>query len=83
MLLQWDDIVGTDKSLTDGGSVGDLMTVARAHIDETVKLGRLTQKDAGQVYATMIQSAIQTGVKYAIDKESLRLGLVPSTLAKG
>ena len=82
MALVWEDIVG-DSTLDNGGYVGDLMKVARAHIDESVRLNRLKQDDAGQVYASMIENAIQTGVKYSVDKESLRLGLIPSTLAKG
>ncbi len=82
MALVWTDVVG-DGTLENGGYVGDLMEVARAHIDESVRLNRLKQDEAGQVYASMIQNAIQTGVKYAIDEESLRLGLIPSTLAKG
>lgn len=82
MALVWSDVVG-DGTLANGGYVGDLMEVARAHIDESVRLNRLKQDEAGQVYASMIENAIQTGIKYAIDEESLRLGLIPSTLAKG
>lgn len=81
-MLNWADVIG-EGTLTDGGFIGDIMTVARAHIDESVRLNRLKQDEAGQVYASMIQNAIQTGVKYAIDEESLKLGLIPSTLAKG
>jgi len=83
MAVNWEDIVGTGKDLEEGGYVGDLMAVARAHIDASVSANRLTQSQAGQVYASMVQNSIQTGVKFAIDKESLRLGLIPSTLAKG
>ena len=81
MALIWEDIIG-DKSLDNGGYVGDLMTVARAHIDASVAANRLTQNQAGQVYASMIQNSIQVGVKFAVDKETLRLGLIPSTLGK-
>lgn len=82
MALDWNAIIG-DKTLDNGGYVGDLMEVARQHIDKSVAANRLTQDAAGQVYASMIQNSIQTGVQFAIDKETLRLGLIPSTLAKG
>ena len=79
--MSWDEIVGS-KTIDDGGYVGDLMTLARAHIDASVTGGRLTKSEAGQVYASMIQNSIQTGIRYAVDKETLRLGLIPSTLGK-
>ena len=81
MALVWDDIVGK-STLEDGGYVGDLMSVARVHIDASVKANRLRQDQAGEVYASMIQNSIQTGVQFAIDKETLRLGKIPSTLGK-
>ena len=81
-MLDWTDVVG-QQTIDDGGYVGDLLKVARAHIDASVASNRLTQNQAGQVYATMVDSAIKTGVQYAIEKENLRLSKVPSTLNKG
>lgn len=82
MALVWKDIVG-ENTLDNGGFVGDLMAIGRAHIDASVSQGRLRQDQAGEVYASMIQNSIQTGMKYAVDAETIRLGLIPSTLAKG
>ena len=81
MALDWTKIVGT-STVEDGGYVGDLLQVARAHIDASVASNRLTQNQAGQVYATMVDSAIKTGVQYAIEEENIRLGKIPSTLSK-
>ena len=81
-MLNWDEIVG-EQTIENGGYVGDLLKVARAHIDASVAANRLTQSQAGQVYATMVDSAIKTGVQYAVEKENLRLSKVPSTLNKG
>lgn len=82
MALDWNDVIG-EKTLDNGGFIGDIMTVARAHIDASVSANRLTQAQAGEVYAAMIQSAIQTGVKYSIDEETIKLSLITSTLSKG
>ena len=82
MALDWNDVIG-EKTLDNGGFIGDIMTVARAHIDASVAANRLTQAQAGEVYSAMIQSAIQTGVKYSVDEETIKLSLITSTLSKG
>lgn len=82
MAVDWTKVIGS-KTIDNGGYVGDLLEVATVHIDKVVNSGRLTKDAAGQVYASMVQNAIQTGVKFAIDQEALRLGLIPSTLSKG
>lgn len=66
--IKWSDIVG-DMTITDGGHVGDLMTVARAHIDDAVLKQRLTSAQAGEIYATMIPSAFKNGIGFAMQEE--------------
>jgi hypothetical protein len=69
----WSDIVGS-KTYEDGGMVGDLLELGKAHIDTIEE--KLTQDNVGQVYAALIQTAIQTGVQTALQKEALNKDLV-------
>ena len=62
----WSDIVGA-MTLEDGGYTGDLMTVARAHIDDAVSKNRLTQEGAGEIYTALIPAAIQGGIQFATE----------------
>lgn len=68
--IQWNDVVG-QGTYTDGGHIGDLLKVARAHVDDAVSKNRLTQKDAGQVYTAMIPAAIQEAIKFVMDEKLL------------
>ncbi len=61
----WDNLVGT-KTIDTGGYVGDLMTVARAHIKEAVDNNEITQAQAGEIYTAMIPSAFQTGLAFSM-----------------
>ncbi len=58
----WDNIVG-DKDLTNGGYIGDLMAIARVHIEDAKKKNEITHAEAGQVYAAMIPAAFQEGIQ--------------------
>ena len=64
--IDWSTLTGS-KTLADGGYTGDLMTVARAHIDDAIKAGRLTQKEAGQVYSSMIPAAISSAASFILN----------------
>lgn len=66
--IQWSDIVG-DKTIDNGGYVGDLMTIARNHIDDAVSKQKLTNAQAGEIYAAMIPSAFQNGIGFAMQEE--------------
>ena len=66
--ILWDDIVG-DKTVEIGGYVGDLLAVARAHVNAAVKAGELTKNDAGQIYTAMIPAAMQNGIGFAMQEE--------------
>lgn len=68
MAIDWNSVVGTEHTLADGGYVGDMLKLARAHIDDAVANGRLQQKDAGQVYTAMIPAAMQQGVQFLLNK---------------
>jgi hypothetical protein len=73
------------STLADGGYAGDLMAVARAHIDDAIKTGRLTQKDAGQVYSSMIPAAISSAASFILNdamQTAQILGIEQDTLIK-
>ena len=61
----WEHLTGK-QTLENGGYVGDLMTLARAHIDDAVSKNRITRDQAGEVYTAMIPSAFQTGLAYSM-----------------
>jgi len=65
---KWDRIVG-DKTLEDGGYVGDLMIIARLHIEEAKGNGELTSAEAGEVYSAMIPAAFSNGMKFGMEGE--------------
>lgn len=59
----WLKIVGT-KTIGDGGRLGDILEVARVHIDAAVTDNRLTQDQAGAVYTAMLPAAIEFAIQY-------------------
>ena len=63
--INWINLVG-EQTLDKGGYVGDLMTLARAHIDDAVAKNRITRDQAGEIYTAMIPSAFQTGLAYSM-----------------
>lgn len=63
--INWANLVG-DKNVDTGGYVGDLMTIARAHIQDALKKNEITQAEAGEIYTAMIPSAFQTGLAFAM-----------------
>ena len=82
--IDWATLTGS-KTLADGGYAGDLMAVARAHIDDAIKTGRLTQKDAGQVYSSMIPAAISSAASFILNdamQTAQILGIEQDTLVK-
>lgn len=79
MAVSWDSIIG-DKTLLSGGYVGDLLTIARAHIDDAVANNRLTHAQAGEIYTAMIPAAMQNGISFELENEKIILSKIPSTL---
>ena len=66
--IVWKDVVG-DGTLENGGHIGDLLKVARAHVDDAVTKNRLTQQDAGQIYTAMVPAAMQSAINYVINQK--------------
>lgn len=66
--LDWANIVGAG-TLLDGGYVGDLMTIARAHVEDAMQKSQITQAQAGEIYTAMIPSAYQHGMQFEMNKE--------------
>ena len=66
--ILWNDVVGS-KTIADGGYVGDLLALARAHVDDAIDAGRLTQEQAGQVYTAMIPAAFKEALSFSLQEE--------------
>ena len=64
-VIDWNKIVG-DKTVSKGGFIGDIMTLSAAHIQDAVDNGRLTNSEAGEVYAAMLPTAIQQGIEFGM-----------------
>ena len=67
-VINWSDIVGS-STIADGGYVGDLLTLARAHVNDALIKNEITQAEAGQVYTAMIPAAFQNGIGFAMQDE--------------
>lgn len=63
--INWNNLVGS-KTIETGGYIGDLMAVARAHINDAVTKNEITQEQAGEIYTAMVPSAFQTGLAYSM-----------------
>ena len=66
--IVWSDIVGT-STVDDGGFVGDLLALARAHVDDAVSKNELTSEQAGAVYTEMIPSAFQNAINFGMQEQ--------------
>ena len=77
--LNWGAIVG-DKTLENGGYIGDMLKVARAHISDAVDNGEMTQAQAGEVYTALLPSVLQQGIAFNVQDVQLKLSKIPSTL---
>jgi len=66
--ILWEDVIG-QKTIDDGGYVGDLLTIARAHIDDAVTKQKLTSAQSGEIYTAMIPAAMQNGIGFAMQEE--------------
>jgi hypothetical protein len=67
--LEWNNIVGIDKTVLDSGYTGDLLQVAGAHLQSALDAGRLTQSQVGEIYATMIPSAFQQAIQFELHEQ--------------
>jgi len=65
--ILWSDVIGT-ATIEDGGYIGDLLTLARAHVNAAIVANEITQAEAGQVYTAMIPAAMQNGIGFAMQE---------------
>ena len=73
------DSVTNATTVEDGTGVFDkLMKTTLLHIDKEVDDNRITQGEAGQVYAAAIQSAMQNAIQFVLEDERIRLSKIPS-----
>ena len=64
-IIDWNTVVG-DSTVDNGGYIGDLLKLARAHVDEAIRNNELTQEAAGQIYTAMIPAAFENGITFAM-----------------
>jgi hypothetical protein len=62
----WYNIVG-DKTLVNGGFIGDLLKLGRAHIKEAKLKGEVTNQEAGVIYASLMTASIKEAVSYGLN----------------
>ncbi len=67
--ILWEDIVGITQTVADGGYVGNLLTLARAHVAAAITANELTQEEAGKIYTAMIPAAMQNGIGFAMQEQ--------------
>lgn len=64
-IVDWSKVIG-DKTLEDGGYVGDLMAVARVHLADAKSKGELTVSEVGESYVAMIPGAFEHAIQYSL-----------------
>ncbi len=62
---EWEPIVG-QKTLQDGGRVGDLLTLTRAHLEDAKEKGELREEDSGAAYATAIMESMKSAIMFEL-----------------
>lgn len=72
--IDWNNVVG-NKSLIDGGYYGDLLEIARAHIEDSKNNGELTEAEAGNVYATAIIESMKSAIAFELGESKTDLEL--------
>ncbi len=61
----WDKVVG-EKTILDGGRVGDLLTITRVHLEDAKEKGELREEDAGAAYATAIMESMKSAIMFEL-----------------
>jgi hypothetical protein len=62
----WEDIVGA-KTIDDGGYIGDILTLGRAHIKSAKAKGEITNQEAGVIYSSLMTAAIKDSIYYGLN----------------
>jgi len=68
----WDSVVG-EKTLEDGGKVGDLLLLTRAHLKDAKRKGEVTERMAGEVYSAAITEAIRSAITFELGAPKARV----------
>lgn len=63
--IDWTKIVGL-RTIEDGGYAGDLMELALAHLSGARDRNQLTDDQVGEVYASVINTAINAAISYEV-----------------
>jgi len=61
----WEPIVG-ERTLENGGRVGDLLTITRAHIEDAKEKGELREEDAGAAYSNAILESMKSAIAFEL-----------------
>jgi len=79
----WENIVG-DKTLENGGYVGDLLTIARLHLEGAKEKGELREEDAGTAYSQIIIDAMKDAIAFetTVPKTSFEMCFLRAQIAK-
>jgi len=67
-MVKWENIVG-EGTVQNGGYVGDLLTIARAHVDAALRNNELTANEAGKVFTAMIPAAFQNAIDFELKED--------------
>jgi len=80
---EWEPIIG-DKTLDNGGYVGDLMTIVRVHLEDAKEKGELREEDSGTAYATAIMEAMKNAIMFELGypKAELEVCFLRAQIAK-
>ena len=67
--IEFTEMVG-EKTLEDGGYIGDLLELTLVHLEKAKEEGQLTASQVGELYATTIPVAIRQGISYGMQVRS-------------
>lgn len=68
----WSNVVG-DSTLNDGGYVGDLLKIARAHLEDAKDNGELREEDSGEAYSTAIMESMKNAIAFELQHPKIGL----------
>ena len=72
--VEFKDVIGA-KTLEDGGHFGDLLKIARIHINEAKKNSELTEGMAGEVYAKAIEAAMAQASQFGLQRSKMQIDI--------
>ncbi len=72
--VEWSNIIG-DKTIDDSGFFGDLLEVARVHLEDSKNRGELREQDAGAAYGAAIMESMKESIKFELSETKNQLEL--------